>query len=94
MIAGAYEWDDAKAASNLAKHGVSFEVAILAFNDPGAVRVIDSRRDYGEQRINLFARLPSDGQALVVVCHVQRERIRIISARFANRRERALHLPG
>ena len=43
---------------------------------------------------NPLARLPSDGQALVVVCHVQRERIRIISARFANRRERALHLPG
>ena len=31
-----FEWDDVKAAQNLADHGVSFEAARLAFDDPFA----------------------------------------------------------
>ena len=89
MIAGDFEWDDDKAAANLAKHGIAFEVAILAFNDPQAREITDIRKDYGERRINLYGRVTMDGtQEIVLVCHVTRARIRIISARFANRRER------
>ena len=29
-----FEWDLAKAASNLRKHGISFETATLVFEDP------------------------------------------------------------
>jgi uncharacterized DUF497 family protein len=29
-----FEWDDAKATQNFASHGVSFEAARLAFDDP------------------------------------------------------------
>ena len=45
-----FEWDDAKAAQNWAHHGVSFEAARLAFDDPFAVVREDRRRDYGEDR--------------------------------------------
>jgi Ribonuclease toxin, BrnT, of type II toxin-antitoxin system len=45
-----FEWDDAKAAQNLASHGVSFEAAQLAFDDPFAVVREDRRQDYGEDR--------------------------------------------
>ena len=90
MIHGAYEWDDAKATANLAKHGLAFEAAVRAFEDPHGVTVEDVRQTYGERRINLFAHLDdAGGCAVVVVCHVVRQRIRIISARYANRRERA-----
>ena len=34
MNDGAFEWDDLKAASNFAKHGITFEMARDAFNDP------------------------------------------------------------
>ena len=88
VIHGSYEWDDAKAAANFAKHGLAFEVAVLAFADPQALRIPDRRRDYGEDRFNLFGRIPLDGVAvIIVVCYVARHRIRLISARFANRRE-------
>jgi len=69
-----FEWDDAKAAQNLASHGVSFEAAQLAFEDPFAVVREDRRQDYGEDR---------------AVSHAQRgARVRIISARLAEPRER------
>jgi uncharacterized DUF497 family protein len=41
MDADDFEWDDAKAAANLAKHGVSFEQARDAFDDPFAI--VESR---------------------------------------------------
>ena len=44
-----FEWDPAKAALNLQKHGVSFEMAIRAFGDPFALTDLD-RIESGEQR--------------------------------------------
>ncbi|MBA2540587.1 MAG: BrnT family toxin [Deltaproteobacteria bacterium] len=34
VVHGDFEWDDVKAESNLAKHGVAFEEAALAMKDP------------------------------------------------------------
>src|SRR5258708_37652847 len=42
VVSGDFEWDDAKAASNLAKHGVAFDEAVTALVDPYAVYVGDS----------------------------------------------------
>jgi uncharacterized DUF497 family protein len=50
-----FEWDARKAAQNLASHGVSFEAARLAFDDPFGVSREDRRRDYDEDRYNLLA---------------------------------------
>ncbi len=36
------EWDEQKAASNLLKHGVSFDEAIAAFEDPNALELLDT----------------------------------------------------
>ena len=38
-----FEWDDPKAAANRRKHGVSFEDAITAFDDPWALRAPDPK---------------------------------------------------
>jgi hypothetical protein len=81
-----FEWDEAKAASNLAEHGVSFENAIGAFYDPWFVQDIDDREEYGEERVQLLGMC--DGVILHVTYTERGERIRLISARRATRRER------
>ncbi len=43
------ECDAAKAARNEAEHGVSFETATLAFDEPFALEWLDDRDDYGEE---------------------------------------------
>jgi uncharacterized protein len=81
-----FEWDDAKAAQNLARHGISFEIARLAFDDPFAVAREDRRHDYGENRYILLG-MAQD--RLLTVSYSQRgARLRIISARLAEPRER------
>jgi hypothetical protein len=51
MKDAAFEWDNATAAENYAKHGVDFETARQVFRDPFAVERIDDREDYGEERL-------------------------------------------
>jgi hypothetical protein len=58
-----FEWDDTKAAQNLANHGVSFEAAQLAFDDPFAVveatrRSMNSMFDI-DQSVDWLNNLPS-----------------------------------
>jgi uncharacterized protein len=80
-----FEWDSAKDASNLRKHGVPFDFAKSAWDDSGRVERPDTRSDYGEPRCISFARI---GVRVYVITHTQREgRTRIISARKANSRE-------
>lgn len=83
-----FEWDAAKAAANKRKHGVSFEEAATAFLDPLA-RIFDDPDDArGEHRFLLTGM--SAKNRLVLVVHVERgDRLRIISARLATRRERS-----
>ena len=81
-----FEWDRAKAAANIAKHGVSFEQAREAFNDPFAIDFLDDRENYGEDRLILFGMVAN---RLLVVAHTLRgDKVRIISAREAEPNER------
>ncbi len=81
-----FEWDDDKAAENLAVHDVAFRKAALVFFDPFSTEEIDNRADYGEDR---FIRIGiSEGQLLMVVYTERQDTIRIISARKANRYEK------
>lgn len=45
-----FEWDQSKAASNLKKHGVSFEEAKTVFDNPLAVIFDDEAHSVDEQR--------------------------------------------
>ncbi len=81
-----FEWDDAKADRNLAVHGVSFEAARLAWDDVFAVVREDRRKDYGEIRFLLLGVV--HGRVLAVSYTTRGERVRIISARLAEPRER------
>jgi uncharacterized DUF497 family protein len=46
----AFEWDPAKAVSNLRKHGVPFEYVTRVFLDPQRRDRVDDRHHYGEER--------------------------------------------
>jgi uncharacterized protein len=46
-----FEWDDAEAARNLAKHGISFEQATFAFEDADAIDDLDETIQYDEHRL-------------------------------------------
>lgn len=82
-----FEWDEAKAKSNLRKHGVSFEDAVTVFDDPIAITLDDPDHSEDERRFLTMGN-SKDGH-LLVVCHSDRpDRIRLITARKANRRER------
>jgi len=76
-----FEWHHAKARSNYAKHGVSFETAKRAFSDPFVVEILDDTEDYGEERFLVIAMV--EGQLLSVIYTPRRGRYRLISARHA-----------
>ncbi len=84
-----FEWDERKAESNRLKHGIAFEEAITAFDDPCALRAPDPGHSTPtEQRSWLIGE--SDSEVVVVVFTVRQpgDMVRLISARRANRRER------
>jgi uncharacterized DUF497 family protein len=82
-----FEWDANKAASNLAKHAVSFEEAATVFGDPVSITIPDPAHSQIEVRFVILGR--SHHGRLLVVVHTERgDNIRIISARLASRHER------
>lgn len=89
----AFEWDARKDASNLRKHGVSFQEASTVFFDPLAATGADPDHSASERRFVTFG-MSCSGR-LLVVAHTDRDDvIRIISARRAGRAERELYEEG
>lgn len=88
-----YEWDEAKATANLAKHGISFTAAARALEDPRKIELLDDRFDYGEERFQSLCM--HRGEVLFVVTATPDENIcRIISARKATRHEQESYYEG
>ncbi len=82
-----FEWDEAEAAANLEKHGVSFDTAARGIDEDSArLDTPDTRFEYGESRTITLAEV--DGLLLAIVHTARSNRTRIISARRANRHER------
>ena len=88
-----FEWNPDKANLNLKKHGVSFIEASTVFNDPLSVTFPDPDHSYGEERYVIIGL--SIASRILVVPHTDRvDRVRIISAREANRNERRFYEDG
>jgi len=83
-----FEWDSDKSASNLKKHGVSFEEAKTVFSDYFARLIADPDHSQEEERFILLG--TSIESNLLIVCHCIRDKesVRIISARKADKKER------
>ncbi|GAC1396707.1 MAG: BrnT family toxin [Pyrinomonadaceae bacterium] len=84
-----FEWNGRKGATNLKKHGISFEEAETVFGDPFARTVPDEAHAAEELR---FATLGmSEKGRLLIVIHAESVAPRIISARLPTRRERIFY---
>lgn len=81
-----FEWDSAKATSNLQIHGIDFEDAARVFYDPERIERFDARANYSEDRFLTVGVVGS--VELAVVYTMRGEVIRIISARKAESYER------
>ena len=89
-----FEWDPAKAQSNLRKHGVSFEEAATVFWDPLAATALDARSEE-ETEIRFVTVGTSKLGRLLVIAHCDRgEVVRVISARKPTQRERLAYEEG
>mgnify|MGYP000244665247 FL=1 len=87
-MSDSYEWDDGKNASNLEKHGIRFEEAVLIFDGPILSRgqYDQDNQEYRELSFGLIS-----GVVVLAVVHTDRRgRTRIISGRKATKKERGL----
>ncbi len=93
LLTREFERNPDKATLNLDKHGVSFQEASTAFNDPLSVTFPDPDHSIRESRYVIIG-VSRFGQ-LLVVAHTNRgEKVRIISARKATRQERRFYEEG
>ncbi|MDH5671157.1 MAG: BrnT family toxin [Myxococcales bacterium] len=87
-----FDWDDAKAASNEVKHGVSFEQAqALLESETDHLEIFDAEHSDEEDRFISIGPI-DDGVILVVWTERDEDVIRIISARWATTRERQKYM--
>lgn len=88
-----YEWDEAKAALNFGKHGVTFNEASTVFDNPQADVTYDPDHSQDEDRYLIIGH--SARGRVLIVSHTERDELtRIISARTATRRERRSYEDG
>lgn len=82
-----FEWDNQKAASNIKRHGVSFEEAMTVFDNPLALIFDDSEHSITEEREIIIGH--SLRGMLLIICFTEclTGVVRIISARQATRKE-------
>ncbi len=85
-----FEWDPAKAESNIKKHGVTFEEAKSVFYDDYALQFFDE--SHSQLQEDRFLMLGTSSESnILLVCHCERESgntVRIISARKATKSEK------
>ncbi len=81
-----FEWDSKKAAANLRKHNITFELACEAFFDPFVCYLNDEVVE-GELRETVIG-LSTNWQLLYVVYVMREDLIRIVSARLVTNTER------
>lgn len=96
-------WDPEKERKNIKKHGIDFKTAATVFEDPFQVNVQD-RFENGEYRWQTVGFSKIHGCLLLLVAHTLElndgdegdndEYIRIISARKADRKAKALYEMG
>ena len=82
-----FQWDPAKATSNVRKHGISFDEAVTVFKDPLAFIFDDMEHSKDEHREIIIGM--SALTRMLLVCFVERheDSVRLITARSATRKE-------
>ena len=88
-----FEWDRAKAAANLSKHGVSFDEAKTVFDDPLYVDFYDPDHSLNEHRYIIIGE-SEQGRLLMVSYTEKDDTIRIVSSREVAPAERKQYEEG
>ena len=78
------EWDDDKAEKNFKKHKIRFEIAARVFLDDYRIEDFDELHSDDEERIKVIGRV---GKILAVIYTERGEKYRLISARYADKKE-------
>ena len=78
------EWDDKKAEINIKKHGIYFEDAARIFLDENRIEDYDELHSDYEERIKVIGKVD---EILFVIYTERGEKYRLISARYANKKE-------
>jgi uncharacterized DUF497 family protein len=81
-----FEWDADRARRNVEKHRVSFEEAATVFDDPMFITFIDDEHSIDEERYITIG-LSNLGRLLMLAHADRQDRIRIVSARGATKKE-------
>lgn len=84
-------WDDVKNSINRRKHGIDFEDAAKIFADDNRIEFLDSLHSDEEDRYITIGRVRN---ILFVVYTEREDKIRLITARKANKEERELYYAG
>jgi uncharacterized DUF497 family protein len=88
-----FEWDEEKAAANLAKHGISFAEAKTVFDDSLYVDFYDPDHSIDEHRYIIIGE--SQQRRLLIVSYTERDDVvRLISAREVTGSEREIYEEG
>ena len=88
-----FEWDEDKAAANLANHKVSFDEAKTVFDDPLYVDFYDPDHSYAEHRY-LIVGESRQGRLLIVSYTERGDTVRLISTREVTAAERKAYEEG
>lgn len=87
VSSGAFEWDSNKARANQIKHGISFEEAVAAFDDPYFLEIPDDEHSTQEEQRIKGIGIVHDVVVVATVFTAREKRVRIISARYATKKE-------
>ncbi len=84
-----FEWDEIKNEKNKRNHGISFETAAFVFNDVNRIEIYDALHSkINEDRYITIGKV----RKILYVVYTEREdKIRIISARLAEKREKEIY---
>jgi uncharacterized DUF497 family protein len=86
-----FDWDFPKYATNIIKHGITFDEAKSVFQDPGRMEMPDLTHSIYEPRIVTIGWSDQDRLLAVITSERNTTLRRIISARRATKRERHEH---
>lgn len=87
-----FEWNKKKSEINVKKHGISFEEAVSVFVDEDAVLFDDPDHSTEEDRFLIIGVSNKMNICIVSHCYRHEEIIRIISARKATKKEKAVYI--
>jgi len=83
-----FEWDEIKNSKNIEKHSIDFSDVVSVFQHP-IIKKKSTKIDYGEKRWIAIGQLMNF--CIVIIYTIREKKIRLISARKANKKERKIY---